>query len=167
MCDLGIFGLGIPQVNHITLHPYTQSSLCHMLLSHYSLCPLLPSSTSPLPSTCHSNARRLCPHLHIKRPCAHEPILGLGAGFMPLKDQKLTLCHFGSHSVDSVSQRSPWYHHLVSHTKYVWYCGHRDHISCVPKTEELFQEHFYRLKAPGVEEEEDCGCHPMHRLLQI
>ena len=57
--------------------------------------------------------------------------------------------------------------HLLSRTKYVWYCGHRDHISCVPKTEELFQEHFYRLKAPGVEEEEDCGCHPMHRLLQI
>ena len=42
----------------------------------------------------------------------------------------------------------------VSRTKYVWYCGHRDHISCIPKTEELFQEHFYRLKAPGVEEED-------------
>ena len=55
----------------------------------------------------------------------------------------------------------------LSCTKYVWYCGHRDHISCIPKTEELFQEHFYWLKAPGVEEEEDCGCHPMHRLLWI
>ena len=55
----------------------------------------------------------------------------------------------------------------VSRTKYVWYRGHRDHISCVPKTEELFQEHFYRLKAPGVEEEEDCRCHPTCRLLQI
>ena len=53
----------------------------------------------------------------------------------------------------------------LSRTKYVWYCGHRDHISCVPKTEELFQEHFYWLKAPGVEEEEDCGCHPTRRLL--
>ena len=53
----------------------------------------------------------------------------------------------------------------LSRTKYVWYHGHRDHISCVPKTEELFQEHFYRLKAPGVEEEEDCGYHPTHRLL--
>ena len=42
----------------------------------------------------------------------------------------------------------------VSHTKYVWYRGHRDHISCVLKTEELFQEHFYQLKAPGVEDEE-------------
>ena len=55
----------------------------------------------------------------------------------------------------------------VSCTKYVWYCGHRDHISCVPKTEELFQEHFYWLKAPEVEEEEDCGCHPTCRLLRI
>ena len=33
----------------------------------------------------------------------------------------------------------------VACTKYVWYCGHRDHISCIPKTEELFQEHFYQL----------------------
>ena len=55
----------------------------------------------------------------------------------------------------------------LSCTKYVWYHGHRDHISCIPKTEELFQEHFYWLKAPGVEEEEDCGCHPTHRLLRI
>ena len=31
---------------------------------------------------------------------------------------------------------------MLSCTKYVWYCGHRDHISCVLKTEELFQEHF-------------------------
>ena len=53
----------------------------------------------------------------------------------------------------------------LSHTKYVWYHGHRDHVSCILKTEELFQEHFYWLKAPGVEEEEDCGYHPMHRLL--
>ena len=37
----------------------------------------------------------------------------------------------------------------VSNTKYVWYHGHRDHISCVLKTEELFQERFYWLKAPG------------------
>ena len=37
----------------------------------------------------------------------------------------------------------------LSCTKYVWYCGHRDHISCILKTEELFQEHFYWLKAPG------------------
>ena len=111
MRDLGIFGLGIPQVNHITLHPYTQSSLCHTLLSHYSLCPLLPSSMSPPPSLCHSNACHLRPLLHIKPLCAHEPILGLGAGFVPLKDQKLTLHHFGSHSVDSVSLRSPQYHH--------------------------------------------------------
>ena len=22
---------------------------------------------------------------------------------------------------------------MVSHTKYVWYCGHRDHVSCIPK----------------------------------
>ena len=61
-------------------------------------------------------------------------------------------------------------HHLNTwwcHTKYVCYCGHRDHGSWVPKTEELFQEHFYWLKAPGVEEEEDCGCHPTRRLLQI
>ena len=43
---------------------------------------------------------------------------------------------------------------LVSCTKCVWYCGHRDHVSCIPKTEELFQEHFYRLSAPGVEEED-------------
>ena len=35
------------------------------------------------------------------------------------------------------------------------------------KTEELFQEHFYRLGAPGVEEEEDCGYHPTRRLLWI
>ena len=56
---------------------------------------------------------------------------------------------------------------VLSHTKYVWYRGHRDHISCVPKTEELFQEHFYWLKAPGVEEEKDCRCHPMRRLLRI
>ena len=53
----------------------------------------------------------------------------------------------------------------VSCTKYVWYHGHRDHVSCVPKTEELFQEHFYRLRAPGVEEEEDCRYHPTCRLL--
>ena len=53
----------------------------------------------------------------------------------------------------------------MSCTKYVWYHGHRDHVSCIPKTEELFQEHFYWLKAPGVEEEEDCRYHPMHRLL--
>ena len=70
-----------------------------------------------------------------------------------------------------------WYDHMnmtkdlyscrqpVSHTKYVWYCGHRDHISCILKTEELFQEHFHWLKAPGVEEEEDCGCHPTCRLV--
>ena len=38
---------------------------------------------------------------------------------------------------------------VVSCTKYVWYHGHRDHISCILKTEELFQEHFYWLKAPG------------------
>ena len=38
---------------------------------------------------------------------------------------------------------------MMSCTKYVWYRGHRDHISCVPKTEELFEEHFYWLKAPG------------------
>ena len=31
---------------------------------------------------------------------------------MPLKDQKLTSHHFGSHSVDSVSLRLPRYHHL-------------------------------------------------------
>ena len=64
-------------------------------------------------------------------------------------------------------KEAPLYNHLrpVSCTKYVWYHGHRNHISCVPKTEELFQEHFYQLKAPGVEEEEDCGCHPMRRLL--
>ena len=37
----------------------------------------------------------------------------------------------------------------LSCTKYVWYHGHRDHISCIPKTEELFEECFYWLKAPG------------------
>ena len=26
----------------------------------------------------------------------------------------------------------------LSHTKCVWYCEHRDHVSCIPKTEELF-----------------------------
>ena len=55
----------------------------------------------------------------------------------------------------------------MSRTKYVWYRGHRDHVSCIPKTEELFQECFYWLKAPGVEEEEDCGYHPTRRLLRI
>ncbi|KIM64580.1 hypothetical protein SCLCIDRAFT_23317 [Scleroderma citrinum Foug A] len=33
------------------------------------------------------------------------------------------------------------------------------------KLKSFFKEHFYRLKAPGVEEEEDCGYHPMRRLL--
>ena len=60
---------------------------------------------------------------------------------------------------------SPTRPRAVSCTKCVWYRGHRDHVSCIPKTEELFQEHFYRLRAPGVEEEEDCGYHPMCRLL--
>ena len=34
----------------------------------------------------------------------------------------------------------------MSRTKYVWYRGHRDHISCVLKTEELFKNIFIGLK---------------------
>ena len=64
--------------------------------------------------------------------------------------------------VSRSDEKTPW--RVLSHTKCVWYCEHRDHVSCVLKTEELFQEHFYRLSAPGVEEEEDCGYHPTCRL---
>ena len=33
------------------------------------------------------------------------------------------------------------------------------------KLKSFFQEHFYQLRAPEVEEEEDCRYHPMHGLL--
>ena len=34
----------------------------------------------------------------------------------------------------------------LSCTKCVWYCGHRDHVSCVLKTESFFKNIFIGLK---------------------
>ena len=42
--------------------------------------------------------------------------------------------------------QQPAHWRLLSCTKYVWYRGHRDHISCIPKTEELFKNIFIGLK---------------------
>ena len=109
-CDLGIFGLGIPCINHITLYPYT----CLVQQAAFTAPFTLISSALLELLIC------LC-HLHPQPHCDQASMLS-----QPHPRNWSWLCAAQRSEVDFVSLRLPQYHLILSAS------GVQDLLECNP-----------------------------------